>query len=142
MTQPTFTAATARFAGWKPEWGVPVRTTVGHPRFFRHPLENVPELAPFGIMRNPLYDTKLKFMLKYMERLDANGLTIIRKCNDIAAAHGGERLVFLCFEDVHKPGEWCHRTMIATWFEDRLGMILPELTGKPAPTAEQGAFDV
>jgi hypothetical protein len=37
--------------------------------------------------------------------------------------------VLLCWEyDPSKPNEWCHRRMVADWFEKELGVSVPEWT--------------
>ena len=33
--------------------------------------------------------------------------------------------VLLCYE---KPGEFCHRRLVATWLETKLGIVVPEYT--------------
>ncbi|MNE84045.1 hypothetical protein D3C80_1809130 [compost metagenome] len=38
----------------------------------------------------------------------------------------GENAVLLCWENVFK-GEFCHRRIVAEWFERELGIIVPEL---------------
>ena len=37
----------------------------------------------------------------------------------------GEDVALLCFE---KPGEFCHRRLVAQWFEESLGVVVPEWT--------------
>ena len=42
------------------------------------------------------------------------------------------QLVLLCFEDIRKPGLFCHRRVFATWWEQETGepvSELPEETG-------------
>lgn len=39
----------------------------------------------------------------------------------------GKALVFLCFEDLTKDGEWCHRRMFAEWWQRKTGMKVEEL---------------
>lgn len=42
--------ATVRYQTWRPVDGVPIRSSVGEPKIWRHgPLIFVRELAPFGI---------------------------------------------------------------------------------------------
>lgn len=36
----------------------------------------------------------------------------------------GEDVTLLCYE---KPGQFCHRRIVATWFEEGLGVDVPEL---------------
>lgn len=39
----------------------------------------------------------------------------------------GENCTLLCFEDLKHPGDYCHRRIVAQWFEDSLGIEIPEL---------------
>jgi len=41
------------------------------------------------------------------------------------ALAGPHEPILLCWE---KPGEFCHRRIVATWFEEHLGVKVPELT--------------
>ena len=48
----------------------------------------------------------------------------------------GENAVLLCWE---KPGDWCHRRRVAEWFEEALGVEIPEYgfdRGSVLPYAE------
>jgi hypothetical protein len=42
-------------------------------------------------------------------------------------------LVLCCYEDVHQPGEWCHRQIVAAWLSEQLGIEIPEVSkpGRP-----------
>jgi len=137
-----FTAATSRYQRFNAADGVPVRTTMGHPRFkLGYEPVNVPELAPAGVFRNPAFSTVPQMIVGYTERLDRLQADIISTCNRIAQANGGQRLVFLCFDDVQPPvRDYCHRTWLSAWFRERHGLIVPELTQPPAPSPEQGSF--
>lgn len=35
----------------------------------------------------------------------------------------GENAVLLCFE---RPGQFCHRRLVAEWLEEKLGIVVPE----------------
>ncbi|MGZ4303127.1 MAG: DUF488 family protein [Gaiellaceae bacterium] len=62
---------------------------------------------------------------RYRERLDAIGAKGLQKCfADISAEHDGRGLVLLCFE---KPGQFCHRRVLAEWWEEQTGQHVPEL---------------
>lgn len=39
---------------------------------------------------------------------------------------GGFEPVLLCYEHLVKPDDWCHRRMVAEWFETELGIDVPE----------------
>jgi len=47
--------------------------------------------------------------------------------------------VLLCWE---KPGEFCHRRLVACWFEEHLGVTVPELTPQTASVRPTTLFDV
>lgn len=51
--------------------------------------------------------------------------------DDLVAQHGDE-VTLLCFENLEKPGEYCHRRIVAEWFQDNLQIMVPEL--EPVPT--------
>jgi len=50
--------------------------------------------------------------------------------NHLIATYG-EDCTLLCFEDLKHPGDYCHRRIVAQWFEDSLGVEVPEW--KPPP---------
>lgn len=54
----------------------------------------------------------------------------------------GHEPVLLCWEDVTKPDQWCHRRMVAEWFEDQLGVIVPEYVPvkKPKASSKQASL--
>jgi hypothetical protein len=41
----------------------------------------------------------------------------------------GDDVILLCYE---KPGEFCHRRIVAGWFEEALGVDVPEYTNTPS----------
>jgi hypothetical protein len=45
---------------------------------------------------------------------------------DLLVLTDGHPPVLLCWEDVTKEGQWCHRRMAAAWFERELGFSVPE----------------
>lgn len=47
---------------------------------------------------------------------------------EIADAEGDHRLVLLCFQDLAKPGLWCHRRVFAAWWKDVTGDEVRELS--------------
>jgi hypothetical protein len=116
--------ATGRYQTWRPSDGVPCSTTVGLPRFWgsRPQLEDARVAAPWGLL-NLEGD---EFDRRYLARLDARADRIVATLADIAQRHPGERLVLLCFEDVH-AGQHCHRRTFAEWWEQRFGVAVPEL---------------
>jgi hypothetical protein len=107
-----------------------VRTTVGFPRNWKFgKLENLPALAPWGLMEEFDRDA---FAAKYIARLEQLGVDRLREMFSVTAhRHHARALALLCFEDVTKPNEWCHRRVFAEWWTTRTGFEVPELTRQP-----------
>lgn len=61
-----------------------------------------------------------------LARLDA------REVYDAIVAEHTDDIVLLCFEKLESPGDFCHRRLVAEWFERELGVEVPEWT-KPEP---------
>ena len=38
-----------------------------------------------------------------------------------------KKLVLLCFEDIRKPENWCHRTLFAEWWLAHTGEVIEEM---------------
>ena len=116
---------TSRYQAWRPADGLPIRTTVGYPRFWRGPaLVQLRELTPYGIFGTGLSNHEAR--LAYRQRVEVHAQTIVARLAELARQHPGEALVVLCFENVH-AGEVCHRRWFAEWFEERFGIQVPEL---------------
>jgi hypothetical protein len=120
--------ATSRYKGYQKTYGVPVRITVGYPKFWRKdklgPLEMVSEAAPWEKQIWNLPDDQAKAL--YEARCEDHLEIIVKKLAELARRFPGQRLVLLCYEDVHK-GEVCHRSWFADWFWRRFGITIPEL---------------
>jgi hypothetical protein len=124
---------TGRYQTWKPGEGVPIRSTVGYPRFWRHgPLVHARDITPYGVFGRDDLDGAAA-QAAYVTRLDDLGDTVVFNLAAIARDHPGEQLVVLCFENV-PAGESCHRRWFAGWMEDRYGLVVPELAA-PASSA-------
>ncbi|MBA7645334.1 hypothetical protein ES703_53089 [subsurface metagenome] len=106
---------------------VPVCITVGRPRFrLQYKLvEEISLFAPNGHLFTMNDPEELRKAL--YARLDRAGIEKVRGIlSNISARHGGRDLILLCFEDLRKPGEWCHRQLIADWLNEN-GMISQEI---------------
>ncbi|MEU0839451.1 hypothetical protein ABZ370_08265 [Streptomyces sp. NPDC005962] len=133
------TLFTYRYQEFRPPQGVPVRITLGAPRF-RLPYQlthSVRELAP----RREYFSKGLpEFTAAYRADLDRLGAArIAARLREIAEAEGEHRLVLLCFEDLRDPAQWCHRRVFATWWKDATGDEVREL-GPMANRFEQGTL--
>lgn len=110
---------------------VPVGHTVGAPRFGAPEAGNIGMLAPHGIDR---VLAERPFRKLYVTRLERFGVQRIRAVlSAIADGHDAPGVVLCCFEDLTKPGEWCHRRMFARWWEQQTGEAVEELA--PAQAA-------
>lgn len=130
--------ATCSYRAYTQTMGVPVRTSVGPPRFWKKgPLAFIAELAPYGrvdgVDLRKIDDFDL-FDVHYRARLTENGVTIVEKIVDLSRGRPDIPLVFLCYEDVHDPSTFCHRRIAAAWLTEQLGLDVPELS--PAPERE------
>ena len=52
-----------------------------------------------------------------------------REVYDMLRAQHGPNVTLLCYE---KPGDFCHRRLVADWFATELGVEVPEF-GQPKP---------
>lgn len=85
---------------------------------------NIIDIAPSRELFD-IYDRDL-FTPPYMENLDKIGLERISQKLEKYTAMGKD-VVLCCYEDVRKPGEWCHRLVFAEWWLKRTGQTIPEL---------------
>lgn len=106
---------------------VPVKTSVGSPRFIAEAKDwpQVGMLAPHGLM---MITDREEFEARYRARLDEHGVLAIAEA--LRAVHDGQSaprlpLALLCFEDLDK-GEWCHRRTFAAWWEEKTGQAIED----------------
>jgi hypothetical protein len=112
-----------------------VRTTLGYPRFrlgYRL-AANLAELAP---ARSMFGKSEAEFTEIYAALLEERGGVdyFTRRFAQIADEAGVDQLVLLCFEDLRKPGLFCHRRVFATWWQQRTGQPVDELSEEPEPS--------
>lgn len=118
---------TSRYQNWRPEHGVPIRSTVGYPRFWRGPqLVFVKPITPFGIFGRGLLDEEV-VRSQYLARLDDHAEQIVTTLTAIARANLGRPLCVMCYERVDL-GEACHRRWLAEWMQDRYEIEVPEVS--------------
>jgi hypothetical protein len=105
-----------------------VRITLGAPRF-RLPYElagTILELAPTWSM---LHRPEQEFTEQYVSLLEQRGGIPFfgDRFAQVAAAAGVDELVLLCYENLTKPGLFCHRRVFAEWWLERSGRTVEEL---------------
>lgn len=134
------TLFTNRFQAFQPQQGIPVRITLGGVRFkLPYALTHVVrELAP---RRDYLSAPEPEFTKAYRADIDRIGperiATLLQR---IAQAEGDHRLVLLCFEDLARPGLWCHRRLFAAWWKERTGDEVRELSPGDKGRYHQGTL--
>lgn len=119
---------TGRYRTFRPEFGVPVRITVGAPRNFRHSYDQALALAPYELMRPPykgIDDIDIETRV-YRARLATHEDDILAQLEELAAKYSGQAAVLLCYEDV-LGGQACHRRWAAEWLGERFGWDVPEI---------------
>lgn len=94
-----------------PRWPLPFS--------YRRLLALAPSRETFAL------DDPAEFERAYLAGLDALGPD--RVVHDLRRVSGGKAAILLCWEDLSKPGQWCHRMTLASWLRDRLGVDVPEL---------------
>ena len=68
--------------------------------------------------------------------------------DDLQQLAGKSEPVMLCFErPPFNDDHWCHRRMVAEWFSDRLGLVVPEIdpttpSDPPEQDGKQFRFDL
>lgn len=67
-----------------------------------------------GLVSNEEYTERFN---KHLEQFDPKEL------HDAIVEEYGEDVTLLCFE---KPGDFCHRRLVANWFENHLQVEIPE----------------
>ncbi len=90
---------------------------------------NIMEIAPPGWLFNE-YDRK-RFTERYFHNIDRIGVSAIKSILTRYESLG-KPVVLCCYEDVRKPGEWCHRLVFAEWWEKNTGEHIEELND-PSP---------
>ena len=119
--------ATCSFPEFRPEMGIPVRSSRGFPRYkLRYPLvHKMPSTFPARHWLDLDYD---EFDQLYRQHVRANLNLILSEADQVrhAAADHDSPLVLLCFEQLHRPGQWCHRRILAHALEELTGELIVE----------------
>lgn len=106
---------------------VPVGISRGTPRFpvpFKYRMARLlaPSKETFGLRSDA------DFERAYLAELEQAGAEKIdAMLSKISAQEGGQDLCLLCFEDLTKPGQVCHRSMFAAWWFEQTGEAVEEL---------------
>lgn len=108
--------------------GAKVGITVGRPRFkLAYPLAG--EIRSLAPSRAYFGDPEPVFRAKYRTDLERRGgaTYFAHKFAEMATKAGNDVLILLCFEDLSKPGLWCHRRLFAEWWLEQTGQTVEEV---------------
>jgi hypothetical protein len=87
------------------------------------PLLEWRSVYPWGLFGAGLEPEE--FTRRYRHRLHRQTPRILAELTELREGYGD--LVLCCHEDLAKPGAWCHRTILATWLEEKLGEPVEEV---------------
>jgi len=126
VTESRWTLWTSRYQSFQPEWGAPIPITLGMPKFrlgyVIGPSER--DLAPDYAWFNASTET---YTIRMIEKFDRFGVEHYEGIFDRHAASSGKTdLVLLCYEDLSKPREFCHRRLFSVWWEEKTGQVVRE----------------
>lgn len=101
-----------------------VGISVGRPRGFREDCQFYPKLAPRRNMLDLGYDEYREiYFREILGPLDPNQVA-----KDLHLLTGGVEPVMLCFEKPPLTADnWCHRRLVAEWFQTALSIEVPEV---------------
>ena len=113
---------------------VPI-TIVQYPKEFHDWIENLPELSPSKKYWGKSHEVfEIMFREQHLNHIDA------RKTYAALKYLGqGKDVALLCFESLKKEGQFCHRTTVAKWLMDELGIKIEEF-GAPKPETQTNLF--
>ena len=90
---------------------------------------DIRQIAPPGYLWNE--NDRARFREPYFKHLEKTGYPVIGAIIQ-EYLNEGKDVVLCCYEDVRKPGEWCHRLVFAEWWLQRTGEMIEELPD-PSP---------
>ena len=76
------------------------------------------QIAPPGYLWNE--NDRAKFREPYFRHLEKSGYPVMGAMTQ-SYLDEGKDVVLCCYEDVRKPGEWCHRLVFAEWWYEKDG---------------------
>jgi hypothetical protein len=119
------TISTCSYKLWRPDLGVPVRTSVGPPRSFPDVLVDWSRVwPPWSLVRAGLPEAD--YRRRYRHQLHRQTPAVLRELRDMQEGYD-QPLCLLCHCDLSRPDGWCRRTMLGEWISEKLDVEIPEL---------------
>lgn len=100
----------------------PPRHYLGYPVF-----TNLVSLAPNRALFR--VDNYSLFRPPFLHLLGERWPLIQGQLKSIVNANPHKPLVLLCFDRLDRPGDWCHRQIVAEFLAERLGLTIGEYAG-------------
>lgn len=97
-------------------------------------------LAPRKWLFDPAYKDYAAYRERYFNEI-LGPLDAQKVWGELHVLADRHEPVLLCHEHLLKPGDWCHRRMVAEWFEDKLGVAVPEMTVAPKTKAQDNQLN-
>lgn len=103
---------------------VKVSIAVSMPRWgLGYPVRVLRCLAPHPRLLK--LEDRDEYWWHYRQQLEDLGPRVIAKAlHDVTL---GKDAVLLCWEDLRRPDQWCHRRMFANWWLENMGEMVDEL---------------
>lgn len=125
--------ATCNYHGFTEDMGIPVRTSVGSPKWPK--FDTLPHWRDVSPLPYSLRKAYTPYREIYLAMLEGHGITKLEEqAEEILAwwkTNVGpppqERLVFMCFENLSQAGKWCHRSLFGEWWTGQTGRQVTEL---------------
>lgn len=109
-----------------------VAISLGMPKWLKAPMGNIRPLNPPKWMLGLDGDAYVQAYSRLLSKL--NPRDIMAAIETESRIHGGGDVVLLCYE---KPGDLCHRHIVADWLNKTLGMDVAEYVAPPEPPKEE-----
>jgi hypothetical protein len=127
-----FTCSYSEFERQQAPDRLPVRTTLGaptrRPPTYAGDMASLREVTPLARFLRPVVLPRAEYEREYRNMLAGYGPERIQQRISVLLANSGrQHPVLLCFDNLAKPGGWCHRSMFAGWWLEQTGEEVIEL---------------
>ena len=110
---------TASYSSVDPTVMVPVRTSIGAPRWAGYAVEEWPAVYPWGLLD---VAGPVEFRRRYRHRLHRQTPRILAELGELLDRYDGWPVCLLCFE---RDPAACHRSILAGWLREK-GVAIEE----------------
>jgi hypothetical protein len=136
-----YTSYYAQLRNFKKEGITPIAISLGIPKFLRaEQMDRIFLLAPSRDMLGLPYDI---YKERYIEKLEKVDWKFVHDM--ISKKYGDKPVALLCYEALKTEGEFCHRTMLAEYINEKYSYIFGQVTEwkkeEKAVSQQIGMFD-